>query len=94
MGWFGPRGLASIVLATIVVAGVPDIPHGHTIILTVVVTVSMSIILHGLTALPFSQWYGKRMEKLPPSAPELYVEDDLSALVQSRFAEYQQRWKF
>ena len=95
MGWFGPRGLASIVLATIVVAGVPDIPHGHTIILTVVVTVSMSVVLHGLTAIPFSQWYGDRMEKLPPSAPELYVEDDdFSTLVQSRFAEYQQKWKF
>ena len=95
MGWFGPRGLASIVLATIVVAGVPDIPHGDTIILTVVVTVSMSIVLHGLTAIPFSQWYGDRMEKLPPSAPERYMEDDhFSTLVQSRLAEYQEKWKF
>jgi NhaP-type Na+/H+ or K+/H+ antiporter len=51
VGWFGPRGLASIVFA-IIVLGVP-LPHKPTIILTVVCTVLLSIIFHGLSARPF-----------------------------------------
>jgi sodium/hydrogen antiporter len=50
IGWFGPRGLASIVFGVIVFdAGVPG---RETIAMTVVCTVLLSIILHGATANP------------------------------------------
>jgi len=50
IGWFGPRGLASIVFGVIVFdAGVPG---RETIAATVVCTVLLSIILHGSTANP------------------------------------------
>jgi NhaP-type Na+/H+ or K+/H+ antiporter len=50
IGWFGPRGLASIVFGVIVFdAGVPD---RETIAVTVVLTVLLSIVAHGVTANP------------------------------------------
>ena len=50
MGWFGPRGLASIVFAVIVIDN--DLPGGGTITMTVVCTIVLSIIAHGLSANP------------------------------------------
>jgi sodium/hydrogen antiporter len=62
MGWFGPRGLASIVLALVALELVPEFPGMNTFILTVSITVLLSIVLHGITALPFSKLYIKRNE--------------------------------
>ena len=50
MGWFGPRGLASIVFAVIVLN--KHLPGGDTISMTVACTIMLSIILHGLSANP------------------------------------------
>ena len=50
MGWFGPRGLASIVFAVMVLND--KLPGGDTIVMTVVCTIVLSIILHGLSAKP------------------------------------------
>lgn len=51
MGWFGPRGLASIVFGVIVLK--EHLPGGETITITVVCTIVFSIIAHGLSANPF-----------------------------------------
>lgn len=51
ISWFGPRGLASIVFAIIIVD--IGLPHQETIILTAACTILLSIILHGFTANPF-----------------------------------------
>jgi NhaP-type Na+/H+ or K+/H+ antiporter len=58
LGWFGPRGLASIVFVIIVLN--ENLPGSGTIALTVVCTVFMSIILHGITANPLSTWFARR----------------------------------
>jgi NhaP-type Na+/H+ or K+/H+ antiporter len=50
MGWFGPRGLASIVFAVIVLN--KNLPGGATISMTVVCTIVLSIVAHGLSANP------------------------------------------
>ncbi len=50
MGWFGPRGLASIVFAVIVLNA--NLPGGNTIAMTVVCTILLSVIGHGLSANP------------------------------------------
>ena len=59
IGWFGPRGLASIVFAVIVVnSGLPD---SGPLAMTVVCTILLSIIGHGVTANPWARAYGERM---------------------------------
>lgn len=57
MGWFGPRGLASIVFAIIVID--VQLPHKSTIVLTVAFTILLSVVLHGFTANPFINWLNK-----------------------------------
>jgi NhaP-type Na+/H+ or K+/H+ antiporter len=58
IGWFGPRGLASIVFAVIVVnSGLPD---SGPLAMTVVCTIILSIVAHGVTANPWVRAYGKR----------------------------------
>jgi NhaP-type Na+/H+ or K+/H+ antiporter len=59
VGWFGPRGLASIVFAVIV--GDTHGAHGGTILAAAYLTVGLSVLLHGLTAAPlvarYVEWY-------------------------------------
>ncbi|RKY22300.1 MAG: sodium:proton antiporter [Planctomycetota bacterium] len=60
MGWFGPRGLASIVFAVIVAGS--GLPHGSTITSVVVCTVLLSVVLHGVTASPWATGFGRRAQ--------------------------------
>ncbi len=64
LGWFGPRGLASIVFAVIVLEG-SQLPHEQTILLAIYLTVGLSILLHGLTAAPLADRYGRWSESQP-----------------------------
>lgn len=61
MGWFGPRGLASIVF--IIIVWEKDLPGGLTMAMTVVCTVVLSIIAHGLTATPLAKLFERFQEK-------------------------------
>lgn len=67
MGWFGPRGLASIVFAIIVME--KHLPGGEVLTITVVSTVCLSILLHGLTANPLSDWLAARSAGTPNGDP-------------------------
>ena len=53
LGWFGPRGLASIVLVLTVAEELPDLPALDVVLAAVGVTVLASVVLHGVTAMPF-----------------------------------------
>ena len=75
LGWFGPRGLASIVFAVIVVEE-SNLPHEHLIVLAIYLTVGLSVLAHGLTAAPlagrYARWYERHPRETPPpmeSAP-------------------------
>ena len=58
LGWFGPRGLASIVFAIIVInAGVPN---GEFLALVVICTVLFSLVAHGITAHPLARWLARQ----------------------------------
>jgi NhaP-type Na+/H+ or K+/H+ antiporter len=63
MGWFGPRGLASIIFGTIIVEEA-GIPNTELILTITIVTVALSILLHGITAHSgsnaYADWYEKR----------------------------------
>jgi sodium/hydrogen antiporter len=69
-GWFGPRGLASIVLGLIVIAEAPQLAGAGEIELMVASTVLLSVLLHGVTAAPLSAAYARRVEGMPADAPE------------------------
>jgi NhaP-type Na+/H+ or K+/H+ antiporter len=58
IGWFGPRGLASIVFAVIVVGA--NLPNGETLAQVVAFTVLLSIVVHGVTANPWARAFGAR----------------------------------
>ncbi len=60
MGWFGPRGLASIVFIVIVLG--ENLPGAHTLASTVVCTIVFSIIGHGLSANPLVAALGARLK--------------------------------
>jgi sodium/hydrogen antiporter len=64
MGWFGPRGLASIVFAVIVIEQ-SNLPHEHLIVLAIYVTVGLSVFAHGLTAAPLAARYAGWYEQHP-----------------------------
>jgi NhaP-type Na+/H+ or K+/H+ antiporter len=74
LGWFGPRGLASIVFAVIVIEE-SQLPHEHLIVLAIYVTVGLSVLVHGLTAAPLAdryvRWYERHpREERPPMESE------------------------
>ena len=69
-GWFGPRGLASIVLGLIVIAEAPQLAGAGEIELVVASTVLLSVLLHGVTAAPRSAAYARRVEGMSADAPE------------------------
>ncbi len=56
LGWFGPRGLASILFGLFVVEEV-ELPGGELILGVMTWTVAASIVAHGLTAVPFAERY-------------------------------------
>jgi NhaP-type Na+/H+ or K+/H+ antiporter len=70
LGWFGPRGLASIVLGTLVLVTVPGIPHTEIIALVVMTTAVFSVVLHGASAIPLAARYGRRASQFGVEAPE------------------------
>ncbi|WP_236795600.1 sodium:proton antiporter [Amycolatopsis sp. GM8] len=70
IGWFGPRGLASIVFALIAVD--EGIPNGQTLFTTVMLTILLSVFLHGLSSVPlvatYSRWYSQHTTKQPTAS--------------------------
>jgi NhaP-type Na+/H+ or K+/H+ antiporter len=69
MGWFGPRGLASIVFAVVV----EDTHQAQstTILTATYLTVGLSVFLHGLSASPlvsrYARWYAATSKQQPPT---------------------------
>jgi NhaP-type Na+/H+ or K+/H+ antiporter len=77
MGWFGPRGLASVVFVLLATdaldhAGVPSDPLGPVVAWTVV----LSVALHGFSATPLARWYGRYSDALPDDAAERLGEHE------------------
>ncbi len=58
LGWFGPRGLASIVFAIIVMN--ENLPGGNLLALVVVCTVFFSLVAHGISANPLAKMMAGR----------------------------------
>ena len=71
VGWFGPRGLATIVFAVILIDE-SSLPHERTMLLAVAATIGISVFAHGLS----SQAADGPLRRLVWVAPERAVAAD------------------
>ena len=74
MGWFGPRGLASIVLGLVYLEQETNSGGESIVRLAVMVTVLLSIFAHGLTTLPGINLYARKLAGLDEHSPEKQAE--------------------
>lgn len=73
VGWFGPRGLASIVFALLALEDLRGVPGPiNEIVATISLTILLSVLLHGLTAQPLARRYAstQRADVEPVGYPE------------------------
>ena len=71
MGWFGPRGLASVVFMLVAVEALHEVgPISDTIAEIATWTILMSVVAHGLSAAPLARIYGRRV-RAAGDIPEL-----------------------
>lgn len=72
MGWFGPRGLASLVLALVAIGDGSAAPPGFApvVVAAVTATIVLSVLAHGLSAGPAVARYGRFVDTLPVDAAE------------------------
>ncbi|WP_339908483.1 cation:proton antiporter [Symmachiella dynata] len=68
VGWFGPRGVASIVLALVLLEDIA-VPARQDIFAVAMATVVLSVFSHGLTAYPLAKWYASRTEAVKHCGP-------------------------
>lgn len=69
VGWFGPRGLASLIFALLALEQLG--PQADEVVSIVAVTVVLSVITHGLTAAPLAARYGAREADQGPETGSL-----------------------
>jgi sodium/hydrogen antiporter len=65
LGWFGPRGLASIVFAVITIQEA-HLAGSGTILIATYLTVGLSVAAHGISAAPLARRYARWYEQHPP----------------------------
>lgn len=63
LGWFGPRGLASILFVLLILEE-SDVPHRDELFSITVITVALSALLHGASAAPLARVYGKLVARM------------------------------
>ncbi|MCP3977633.1 MAG: sodium:proton exchanger [bacterium] len=77
LGWFGPRGLASILFALLIVAEA-DLTGESVILTTVSLTVLASVFLHGITARKGAALYVARSTGMHDGMPEMLPVDEMA----------------
>ncbi len=74
LGWFGPRGLASILFALLILEDA-GVPNGETLMTVTVLTVALSALLHGASAAPLAGVYGRLAAGMGECAEKQPVAD-------------------
>jgi NhaP-type Na+/H+ or K+/H+ antiporter len=80
MGWFGPRGLASVVFGLLATGAFEE--AGRTMqpmALLVTLTVTISVFAHGFSARPIVNWYSGRLDDAEEDHIELAEMPELPA---------------
>jgi sodium/hydrogen antiporter len=70
VGWFGPRGLATVIFALIALEGLGRTAVSDHLVDIASVTVLLSILAHGFSASPLAARYSRWTAGLPDDAPE------------------------
>jgi sodium/hydrogen antiporter len=83
LGWFGPRGAASIVFALLLLEEESALPNEELILTTAFVTVGLSVLAHGATAAPFATRYADWLDARSARS-DAAPESDASADVRWR----------
>jgi NhaP-type Na+/H+ or K+/H+ antiporter len=74
IGWFGPRGLASVVFLILALQSLSEAGIDTSLLAaTAGWTILLSVVLHGLSAGPVAAWYGGKIGGFAPGSPELEV---------------------
>jgi NhaP-type Na+/H+ or K+/H+ antiporter len=60
MSWFGPKGVATMAFSLFVLSS--DVVQGERIFGIAALAVLISIVIHGITDQPGSEWIGRRAE--------------------------------
>lgn len=63
LGWFGPRGLASILFVLLILEE-SELPHRDQLLSITVITVALSALLHGVSAAPLAQRFGRMVGRM------------------------------
>ncbi len=63
LGWFGPRGLASILFVLLILEEA-EVENTDTLFAAVIITVALSVVAHGMTAGPAARGYGSMSSKM------------------------------
>ncbi len=71
MGWFGPRGLASVVFTLIALEELESGGALDSLLEVATWTIFLSVLLHGLSATPLAVRYGAAIERIGGNIPEL-----------------------
>jgi NhaP-type Na+/H+ or K+/H+ antiporter len=79
VGWFGPRGVASILYIFIVLES-ESLPGLELIYAVVMVTVLFSIFAHGITAAPAAKRYGEHIKGLEHEEKAITERKDVSEM--------------
>jgi NhaP-type Na+/H+ or K+/H+ antiporter len=69
IGWFGPRGLASVVFGLIAYDSLAPVEAAH-VLSVVTVTITLSVLAHGFSASPLAARYGSFVRTLMGHMPE------------------------
>ncbi|MGK0204468.1 MAG: NhaP-type Na+/H+ or K+/H+ antiporter [Planctomycetota bacterium] len=86
LGWFGPRGLATILFA-LLVSEAEAIPNHERLVAIITLAVAASTLAHGLTAAPLAGAFGRWVERLrarDPDGPECGSVPDLPVRIRMR----------
>ena len=87
MGWFGPRGLASVVFMILAYDTAREVQASPDLLLTMVGwTIFLSVMLHGVSALPLANWYSNRLSTSDSDIPELADLVELRTLRRKPFS--------
>jgi NhaP-type Na+/H+ or K+/H+ antiporter len=73
VGWFGPRGLASVVFTLMALETLQGSAVAETMTDVATWTILLSVLAHGVTARPLSAAFGRRSRAWSQDAPELQV---------------------
>ena len=71
IGWFGPRGLASVVFTLLAFDALDGNALANSLAEITTWTILLSVLAHGLTSGPLAAWYGRRLSAAPADTPEL-----------------------